>query len=137
MKLVTDTIYDILAADATILAALATYKSLPAIFQEGDVPEEADKPYIVLPAPASDLPDDTQTSQGRDLLLDASVFATNDGDPTTVDAIKERVRVLLHHIDPPIAGFTVAQFSVTGIVADRDEYVYHRAITVRVRLTQQ
>ena len=96
MSILSSAIYDHLAADHELVAMLVKYKGLPGIFTISPVPGDAKAPYVVSAGEVVQLPFDTKTSRGRDLIRDVRAYAPAHGSAVEVEAIIERCRRLLH-----------------------------------------
>ena len=125
-------IYDRLAGDSTLTAMLATYEGHPALFT-AQPPGDAPLPYIVSAGHVTDMPFDTKTTRGREVLRDVRCYAAADGSAVTVEAIAERVRQLLHRGPLSIGGFEWILSSVTGPIAADETDAYGRIITVSLK----
>ena len=133
---VTEAIYDKLVGDATLVALLATYEALPAVFTVDPIPEGADLPFIVSAGHVTDVAFDTKLTQGREVWRDMRCYADADGSAITGEAIAERVRELLHREEISVTGFGMMVAECSGpIVADEPD-VYGRIVTVRYILTE-
>lgn len=137
MSILTKAIYDQLAGDPTLTGMLATYKGNPAIFTIDPAPGDADTPYLVTAGEVSQVPSDTKTSRGRDLIRDVRCYDDNDGNNISIEAIAERVRVLLHRQPLSINGFDWIISNVTGpIVADERDY-YGRILSLSLTAQEE
>lgn len=88
-------LHGLLAADADLVAALAEYRGQPGIFLGRLVPPDADKPFLHLRA-ITEAADDALVERGLVMACDVAAFAADSGSPDTLEAIANRVRVLLH-----------------------------------------
>jgi hypothetical protein len=136
MSILTKTIYDKLAGDATLTGLLATYGGGPAIFTTDPAPGDATLPYLVTAGEVSQAPADTKTTLGRDIMRDVRCYADANGSAVIVEAIAERVRFLLHRKVMTIPGFVWILGDCSGpIVADELD-AYGRIITVRLMVEE-
>lgn len=134
--MLTQAIYDVLAGDATLGALLGVYRDLPAIFTTDPAPDDEelkDLAYIVTAGQVVDTPEDTKTSESRDLWRDVRCYAPDTGRAVTVEAIAERVRTLLHRQPLTIEGFTWVWSMCAGPIVADEEHTYGRVVTVQVR----
>jgi hypothetical protein len=129
----TQAFYSKLNGDTTLKAMLATYSGAAAIFTQDPVPEAAPLPYVVTAGEVSDVPFDTKTKYGREFLRDVRCYAKNDGNPSVVEAIAERVRTLFHRQSLSVTGFNFLIASCSGRTADESD-AYGRIVTVRLVL---
>jgi hypothetical protein len=132
----TAALYDHLSGDATLVALLASYNGSPAIFTTDPAPGDAQKPYLVSAGHVVDLPFDTKTTQGREVMRDVRCYAEADGSAVVVEAIAERVRALLHRQELVVSGFRWLVSSVTGPVAADEGGAYGRIVTVTCKLME-
>jgi len=133
-----DAFYDKLAGDGTLTAQLSSYPTsppVPAIFFSREVPENAVMPYLVAEGLASDRNDDSLTDKHRDIEKEIHCYAINDGDPSVIDSIANRVRVLFHDQPLTIAGFSMEGVTAIGPLAGPTSDEYHRVVSIRVRMT--
>lgn len=128
----TKPLYDKLAADGTLTALLSTYNSLPAIFTMDPVPLQADLPYIITAGHVSDIPFDTKTQNGRQVVRDIRCYAPISGSVVTVEAIAERVRALLHRQPLTIDGTNWIISDCSGPTVADEEDAYGRIVTLNV-----
>lgn len=130
MSILTPSIYDKLALDATLVAMISTYQGSPAVFTTDPAPGDAALPYIVTAGEVSQAPFDTKTSRGRSLIRDVRCYAAADGSAVVVEAMAERVRALLHRQPLTIDGFDWIVSDCGGpIVADEID-AYGRIISL-------
>jgi len=130
VSILTRAIYDKLAGDATLTAMLATYKGLPAIFTTDPAPGDTGLPYIVTAGEVTQVPSDTKTTRGRDLIRDVRCYAKADGSAVVIETIAERVYALLHRQKLPINGYQWVISNCAGpIVADEKDF-YGRIISL-------
>jgi hypothetical protein len=126
-----------LSGDATLAAMLASYKGAPAVFTTDPAPGDALLPYIVTAGQVSDAAFDTKTVSGRQLWRDVRCYASADGSAAEVEAIAERVRVLLHRQVLTIPDFVVFVAECSGPIAADEEQAYGRVVTVRMMAMQE
>lgn len=137
MSAVTAALYGRLSGDLVLAAMLATYNGRPAVFTVNPVPGDAQLPYIVAAGHVSDNPWDTKTTRGREIRRDVLCYAEATGSMAQVEAIAERVRVLLHRQPLVLQGYRNVLVECTGpIVAQADEVAYGLAVTVRLLLEE-
>ena len=136
MSVLTQFIYDRLADDTTLADLLATYQDGPAIFTTDPAPGDASKPYIVTAGEPVQSPFDTKNSRGRRAYRDVRCYADADGSALAIEAIAERVRVLLHRYRLDIEGFGVLVAECGGPVAADEEDAYGRILTVQYLFTE-
>lgn len=133
MSILTASIYDCLAGDAILKAMLATYKGLPAIFTTDPAPGDTGLPYIVTAGEVTQVPFDTKTTQGRNLMRDVRCYAKADGSVVLIETIAEYVYRLLHRKTLSISGYKWIISNCSGpIVADEKDY-YGRIISLSLK----
>ena len=134
--MLTQAIYDRLAADATLTGMLATYKGEPAIFTTEPAPGDASLPYIITAGNVAAAPFDTKTTRGRTIVRDVRCYAAASGSAATVEAIAERVRTLLHRRALEIPGFVWIWAECSGPIAADEQDAYGRIVTVRMTIEE-
>lgn len=107
-------IYDHLAADGTLTALLATYRTAPAIF-DGYIPGAGDitdalVPCILYEVVSSDH-NDTKTGEIRRILVNIEASTSVNGDPAV---IADRIHTLLHNTAITVTGWTNIITTVSG-----------------------
>lgn len=132
MNALTQAIYDLLIADATIIALLATYGGGPAVFTIDPVPGDAVPPYIVTVAAVARGPFDSKVTRGLDIRRDIRCYTDADGSSITVDAIAERVWELFHRQPLAVAGYGVLITECSGPIEASEQHAYGRIVTVRI-----
>jgi hypothetical protein len=128
---ITKGIYDRLSADATLQGLLSTFDGGAAVFSSHPIPDGAVLPYVTI-TNLSETPFDTKTTLGRDLAHDIGCYTDDTGSAVDVEAIKERVRTLLHRYTLTIANFTTVIADVSSTVQADEDGVYGRILTIRL-----
>lgn len=127
---------DQLVHDPVLTGLLADYNGEPAVF-DYEAPEQAAFPYVVCSGSISDVPFDSKTRGGRDVLRQVAVWAKRTGSTLEVDTIAERVRRALHHGQVWVQEFDVVEVRVAGgPIAQDDEDAYGRVLQVRLLLAE-
>jgi len=132
MSILTAAIYDALAGDATLTGLLTTYEGEPAIFTVFPAPRDAELPYIVSAGDVAGTPFDTKTTRGREVWRDVKCYASTRGSVVTIEAIADRVYVVLHRQELFIGGHGWVLSECTGPIAADERDAYGRIVTVRV-----
>ena len=133
MSIFTAGIYNQLANDSTLTALLTDYNGVHAIFTIEPIPGDADYPYIVI-SQVTMTPDDTKSTQGREILWDVRCYTEATGTKATVESIAEQVRSLLHRYALVITGYTTIVAEVSNIIdAPQEDGVYGIILTTRFR----
>lgn len=121
--------------DKTLTDQLSVYNTKPAIFTTDPAPLDAVLPYIVCPPGYSDLPFDTFSTQGREIVRDIRCYAPKTGSVAAVEAIAERVRTLFHRSTISVTGYALVRCWVDNILFGPEEIdAYGLIVTVRVHL---
>lgn len=137
MGALTAALYDVLAGDAQLVGMLESYKGLPAVFTAHPVPGDAKAPYVVTVGEVTQVPWDTKTTRGRDLIRDVRAYAPATGNPIVVEAIIERVRALLHRQPITIDGFQWVISNVTGPIALDEKDYYGRVVSLSLKAQEE
>lgn len=125
-----------LVGDAVLTSLLSTYNGEPSVFTA--LPrEDAALPYVVCSGTIADVPADSKTRFGRDVLRQVVVWAERTGSTLEVDTIAERIRRLLHHGQVSVSGFDVVAMRVAGgpLSLDEDD-AYGRVLQVQFLLAE-
>lgn len=130
MSILTAAIYNKLVGDPILAGMLADYQSAPAIFTIDPAPGDAQLPYIVTAGEPSQSPWDTKTTRGRSLTRDVRCYADADGSVVLIEAIAERVRVLLHRQALTIAGYQWVISNCDGPIVADESGAYGRIISL-------
>lgn len=131
----TEAIYDRLAGDATLTAMLSTYRGAPAIFTVDPAPEDAVAPFVVTAGHVADVAFDTKTTLGREVWRDVRCYTGDkEGSALVVEAVAERVRVLLHRHKLVVTGFTTMVAECSGPVVADEQGAFGRIVTVRLMM---
>jgi len=125
-------VYDTLTGDATLKTLVATYKTKPAVFTIDPAPGDAVLPYIVATTVPVANPFDSKTSRGRSVWVDVRCYAAANGSSLAVEAIAERVRLLLHRAPLLIADHIWLWSECSGPISADEEKAYARIVTVKI-----
>lgn len=131
---VSQAFYDKLSGDATLQGLLSTFNSAAAVFTTDPVPESAVLPFIVTAGAVSQVPFDTKTKDGREILRDIRCYTDATGSVAAVETIAERVRTLFHRQTLTVTGFQFLIADVSGPIQADDPDAYGRILTVRLVL---
>lgn len=134
MSVFTDAFFGILNGDTVLTTNLKSFNSRKAIFTYQPIPKGVEAPYIITTGEISDEGFDTKTSVGREIRRDIRCYAPDDGDPSRIETIAERVRTLFHRVDISVTGFTTIDVNVFGPIVADEEDLYGRILTVRCLL---
>lgn len=138
----TATVYARLIADATLIAALATYGAGPAIFNEkaptGFVFGLGVKPCLIIAVPVADTSVETFSENGRAIQQDVRGYAFDTGSAAALDTVMRRVRDLFHNQPEAltVTGGRAVLSRVTGPVASptSEPSVIGRRVTIYLEL---
>jgi len=128
---ITKALYDRLSGDATLQGLLSSYQGGAAVFSSHPIPDTAALPYVTISGLAES-PFDTKNSRGRDVSYDIGCYDEDTGSTVLVEAIKERVRALLHRYELPITSFTTVIAEVSGTLQADEDGVFGRIVTIRL-----
>jgi hypothetical protein len=138
---ITKAIYDRLKDDATLQGLLSTYSGAAAVFTTDPIPANAVLPYVTV-LPIAEVPFDSkqtfaggatgETTLGREISYDIGCYDEDNGSIVDVEAIRERVRALLHRHVLTIANFTTVIAEVSGTLPADEDGVFGRIVTIRL-----
>jgi hypothetical protein len=132
MSILTAAIYNRLAGDPILSGLLSTYNGAPAVFTIDPAPGDAQLPYIVTAGEVSQAPWDTKLTRGRSLIRDVRCYAEADGSVIVIEAIAERVRVLLHRQPLVVGGHDWMISNVTGPIVADEPGAYGRILSLNI-----
>jgi hypothetical protein len=137
MSAISEALYNRLASDVQLAAMLSNYHGHPAIFTADLAPQDAELPYIVAAGEGGGTSFDTKTSQGMRVVRDIRCYAEQNDTATTVEAIAERVRELLHRQPLIMTGYTmdVLDAGIPTQNPETDAYGRRVVLTMLVRIT--
>lgn len=137
LSVLTAAIYNKLANDATLTALLATYRSNPAIFTADLIPEDALMPYVVLDNTWAQVDIGAKDNAlDREISRDIRVYILRRYSIQQLEAIVERIRVLLHRVVLTVTGYTNIISIVKGpITAPREDHAIGAVLQVTHTLT--
>jgi len=133
----TQAIYDRLAGDAALVGLLNVYQGEPAVFTTQPAPGDAALPYIISAGDVAQESWGTKTTYGRIVTRDVRCYTAASGSAATVEAIAERVRVLLHRQELTVAGFRWVMAECGGPISADEQDAYGRIVTVRMHLAEE
>lgn len=134
--MITDVIHSVLSGDPTLAALLTDYRGDPAVFTTDPVPGDAVLPYVVTAGNMSDAPFDTKTSRGNTIFRDVRCYTAAGGGAVQVEAIADRVRVLLHRQALVIPGYQWIWSECSGPIAADEQDAYARIVTVKMTIVK-
>ena len=97
-------IYDVLNADVTITAALAQYRSLPAIFTARIIPENCALPAILI-TQVSATPWGCRENRGSETMLDVDVYDDKDRSDKALNTLVHNVWRALDRASLSVSGY--------------------------------
>lgn len=133
-------VQDALAADATLVALLGTYRGAAAIFVQNEVPSDfvrGGTPYIALrDGPNGGYLDGDRKAFSAD--VEVLVLALDQGDAAACEAAALRVRAVLDGADIAPTGYVAGGTAVVGPTpADPDDLTFGRRLTATMILTEE
>jgi len=138
---ITEALYTRLSGDATLQGLLSTYEGGAAVFTTDPIPENAELPYVTV-LPIAEVPFDSKQTfaggatgnmlLGREISYDVGCYDEDDGSIVDVEAIRERVRALLHRHVLTISNFTTVIAEVSGALPADEDGVFGRIVTIRL-----
>jgi hypothetical protein len=91
----------------------------------------------VVNEPVSNVPYDTKTTRGREVLLDVAVFVSREAGAALCDELAEVARDAIHRDPLAVAGYGNLVASVSGPIGAPAENLHGRIITVRTVLMRK
>lgn len=137
MSVFTQAIFNRLIADTSLTSKVAVYKGHPAVFTIDPVPANAVLPYVVVSGPTSDVPFDTKTTEGREMLVDVRCYTDDNGSKALVEEIAERVRELFHRQKIEVTGYDNLITICNGPIFMSEDGAYGMIVTIRFKLERR
>ena len=137
MSVFTQAIYNRLVSDLSLISRLASYKGQPAVFTIDPVPANAVLPYVVVSGPTSDVPFDTKTTEGREMLVDVRCYTDDNGSKALVEDIAERVRELFHRQKINVTGYDNLITVCNGPIFMTEDGAYGMIVTIRFKFKRR
>jgi len=109
-------IYNLIVANTTLTALLATYSTAPAVFFSSRVPEDATYPYIWCPGRVGTEVTDTKDQIGESFLLDLMVVIQQTGSTKILNQITRILKSTLHRQATTLTGGNHVGSLVSGPV---------------------
>lgn len=135
---ITNAIEDRLINDAELAGLIDSYRGTPAIFTFEPVPSDAPDRFVIIGGDLLHAPDDTKTTNGREIRRDIRCYTEAKGSVKKVEEIAERIRAIFHNQDFTIDGFKVVASRVLGpITVPTDSEFYGRGLEVELLLQEE
>lgn len=109
-------IYNLIVANTTLTALLATYSTAPAVFFSSRVPEDATYPYIWSPGRVGTSITDTKDQIGENFLMDLMVVIQQTGSTKVLNQITRILKSTLHRKATTLTGGNHVGSLVSGPV---------------------
>lgn len=145
MNEILSAIYSRLTSSALLVSMVGELDGGPSIFSTQpiapanatDSEKEAIFPMVQIEDVVTDVPFDTKTSEGREVVVDVGCYAIQDGSLIKINELAAQVRSLFD-TDLTVNGYsTVLTMVVGGPVPSDGDRVYGRIITVRLILEKE
>lgn len=134
----TNAIYDLLAADANLTAAIGSYNGNPAIFSVSPVPEAAPLPFVVInPAYANVSNEALQGEEWMEVTRTISIYFSASGSAIAIELAANLLRAAIHHKEAELTSGDMRVLTVTAsgpIDLPSDSTIYGRSITVTFKV---
>jgi len=129
-------IFQKLIANGNITSNVSEYLNYPAIFTVEPIPTDVNLPYIIV-SQVSEVPNDTKTSDGRELLVDIRIYTQRDGNLNTLETLTEEVYQEFHNEVVAVDNFQNYLLRVVDIVNSDEEEVYGRIVSIRALFSKK
>lgn len=133
-----DALYTRLIEDPALAALVGTYQAEPSIFLDPSVPEDAQRPYVLVLEPLADLPWEGKLHRGREIRRDIWCVDDREHSWIKVKAIALRVRELLHRKPLSLDAPTIEIRGVTAEVSGPEALPSDESVaSLRLTFTQR
>jgi len=129
-------IFQKLIANGNITSNVSEYLNYPAIFTVEPIPTDVNLPYIIV-SQVSEVPNDTKTSDGRELLVDIRIYTQRNGNLNVLESLTEEVYQEFHNEIVVVDNFQNYLLRVVDIVNSDEEEVYGRIVSIRALFSKK
>lgn len=129
-------IFQKLIANGNITSNVSEYLNYPAIFTVEPIPTDVNLPYIIV-NPVSEVPNDTKTFDGRELLVDIRIYTQRNGNLNVLESLTEEVYQEFHNEIVVVDNFQNYLLRVVDIVNSDEEEVYGRIVSIRALFSKK
>jgi len=129
-------IFQKLIANGNITSNVSEYLNYPAIFTVEPIPTDVNLPYIIV-SQVSEVPNDTKTSDGRELLVDIRIYTQRNGNLNVLESLTEEVYQEFHNEIVVVDNFQNYLLRVVDIVNSDEEEAYGRIVSIRALFSKK
>jgi len=129
-------IFQKLIANGNITSNVSEYLNYPAIFTVEPIPTDVNLPYIIV-SQVSEVPNDTKTHDGRELLIDIRIYTQKNGNVNVIENLVEEVYQEFHNEIVVVDNFQNYLLRVVDIVNSDEEEVYGRIVSIRALFSKK
>jgi len=129
-------IFQKLIANGNITSNVSEYLNYPAIFTVEPIPTDVNLPYIIV-SQVSEVPNDTKTNDGRELLIDIRIYTQKNGNVNVIENLVEEVYQEFHNEIVVVDNFQNYLLRVVDIVNSDEEEVYGRIVSIRALFSKK
>lgn len=135
---ITNSIYQVIKNNTEITSLLSTYKDLPSVFTVEPIPDDVKEPYIIISQNISAIPNDTKTTQGKEITRDIRMYSKSRS-LIEIENIAEKVRKTFHRKNVFIEGHKTIICNVTGPLQapSGDEEIQGLILTINLILEEE
>ena len=123
-------IFQKLIANENIANNVSEYLNYPAIFTVEPIPSEVDLPYVIV-NPVSEIPNDTKTFDGREVLVDIRIYTEANGNLSVLESLVEEIYQEFHNEVITVDNFQNYLLRVVDVVNSDEEETYGRIVSIR------
>jgi hypothetical protein len=126
-----------LRSDPYLASVLGSFESLPAVFAPPPIPVQRPVPYVSVHDALFNVPSDTKTREGRQIVIPVRSYAAADGRHSLIDHITRAVHRLFHRQPLESDSWVGVTAAVYGPVQGPEDegQVYNREQTVHLLLS--
>ncbi len=129
-------IFQKLISNENITNNVSEYLGYPSIFTVEPIPTDVELPYVIV-SQVSEVPNDTKTHDGRELLIDIRIYTQRNGNLNVLESLTEEVYQEFHNEIVVVDNFQNYLLRVVDIVNSDEEEVYGRIVSIRALFSKK
>lgn len=129
-------IFQKLISNENITNNVSEYLGYPSIFTVEPIPTDVELPYVIVNQ-VSEVPNETKTQDGRNVLIDIRIYANEDGNISLIENLVEEIYQMFHNQEISTNNFENYLLRVVEILNANEEKVYGRIVSIRALFSKK
>jgi len=125
-----------LIENPVIVANISTFSGAPSIFTVEPIPSDVQLPYMIV-SNVSEVPFDTKTEDGREVLTDIRVYSQANGNVSLMDLLVDEIYGTFHNQIIAASGYENVITRVREITVLDEIDVYGRVVTINSKFLKK